>query len=161
MAHFYRKKGEDELALALACGASVDHAAHKSGLTPRTVYRRLSQPAFRQRVQALRADMVQRAAGTMTAASLEAIRTLVELLPPQVPDAVRLGAARTILEVGMKLRQVADFEARLAAVEAQVTPGTPNHPDLRWSTGADAPHSSSTPPAAGSTPVQPSETEEP
>ena len=32
---------------------------------------------------------------------------------------VRLGAARAILEIGLKLREIVDLEARVAAVEAR------------------------------------------
>ena len=36
-----RKKNEDALLLALACGATVEAAAKQSGVTDRTIYRRL------------------------------------------------------------------------------------------------------------------------
>src|SRR5215471_14033715 len=80
MADQPRKKAEDALLLALACGASVDQAARQCGLSSRTVYRRLAEPDFRRRLQALRGDMVSRTAGTLTAAAGEAVRTLLELL---------------------------------------------------------------------------------
>jgi hypothetical protein len=47
-------------------------AARKAGISVRTAYRRLGNPEFRRRLQALRAEMVQRAAGTLIAAALEA-----------------------------------------------------------------------------------------
>ena len=112
-----RKKAEDALLLTLACGASVDQAARQCGLSTRTVYRRLADSAFRQQLQALRADLVQRTAGALTAAATEAVRTLLELQKPSAPPAVRLGAARSVLELGLKLREAADLEERLAALE--------------------------------------------
>ena len=112
-----RKKAEDALLLALACGASVDQAARQCGLSVRTVYRRLAEADFRRRLQALRADLVQRTAGALTAAATEAVRTLLELQKPSAPPAVRLGAARSVLELGLKLREAADLEERLAALE--------------------------------------------
>jgi hypothetical protein len=115
-----RKKNEDALLLALACGATVEAAARQCELTERTVYRRLKETAFRGRLQALRADMVQRAAGMLTAAAAEAVRTLLSLQKQAVPATVRLGSARAILEIGMKLREVVDLEARLSALEALV-----------------------------------------
>ena len=36
------------------------------------------------------------------------------------PPAVRLGAARSILEIGIKLREAADLEERLSALEQQL-----------------------------------------
>jgi transposase-like protein len=114
-----RKKNEDALLLALACGATVEAAARQCGLTDRTIYRRLSEPAFKDRLQALRTDMVARAAGMLTAAAGEAVRTLLQL-QKEAPATVRLGAARAVLELGMKLREVADLEARMAALEARL-----------------------------------------
>jgi hypothetical protein len=111
------RKSEDKLLLTLACGATVESAARECGLSPRTVYRRLAQPAFQRRLQALRADMVQRTAGTLTAAASEAVRTLLELLKPAVAANTRLGAARAVLESGVKLREITELEQRIAALE--------------------------------------------
>ena len=111
------KKNEDQLLLALACGATVDAAAKQCGLTDRTIYRRLAEPAFRGRLQALRADMVRRAAGLLTAAAGEAVRTLLSLQKDSAPPAVRLGAARAILELGIKVRELSDLETRIAELE--------------------------------------------
>ena len=120
MADGQRKKAEDALLLALACGATVEAAGRECGLSERTIYRRLREPDFRQRLQDLRADMVQRTAGTLTAAATEAVRTLLDLQKPAAPPPVRLGAAKAILEIGMKVREVAELEQRLQALEEQV-----------------------------------------
>jgi HEAT repeat protein len=114
-----RKKADDALLLALACGASVESAARQCKLCVRTVYRRLEDPDFRRRLHELRADMFQRTAATLTAAGSEAVRTLLELLKSPNPPATRLGAARSVLEMGMKAREFAELEERLAALEGQ------------------------------------------
>ncbi|MHB8736955.1 MAG: hypothetical protein ACYC6M_16750 [Terriglobales bacterium] len=115
-----RKKAEDALLLALACGATVENAARQCGLCERTVYRRLEEADFRQRLQQLRTDMMQRTAGALTAAATEAVRTLLELQKAAAPPAVRLGAARSVLEIGIKLREAANLEERLSALEQQL-----------------------------------------
>jgi hypothetical protein len=71
-------------------------------------------------LQALRADMIQRTAGALTAAANESVRTLLELQKPSAPPAVRLGAARSVLEIGIKLREAADLEERLSTLEQQL-----------------------------------------
>ena len=119
MAHRGRKNADEALLLALACGATVEAAAHQAGVGPATVYRRLKDADFRQRLQRVRADMVQRTAGVLTAAGLESVKTLLELQQANQPPAVRLGAARAVLDSGIKLREVADLEDRLAALEQQ------------------------------------------
>jgi hypothetical protein len=122
MAHRGRHRAAEALVTALACGATVEAAARQSGLSPRTAHRRLADPAFRH-LQRARADLVQRAAAVLTTASLEAVKTLLSLQQSAVPPAVRLGAARALLELGLKLREFADVEERLAALEDQVPAG--------------------------------------
>jgi len=111
-----RKKNEESLLLALACGATVESAARQCGLSDRTVYRRLEDAAFKKRLERVRADMVGRSAGMLTAAGGESVRTLMALQKDSTP-AVRLGAARTILEMGLKIRQMVDLEQRLEELE--------------------------------------------
>jgi hypothetical protein len=94
--------------------------ARQCGLSDRTVYRRLQDSKFARRLDKVRADMVERSSGMLTAAAGEAVRTLLALQKEATPAAVRLGAARAILEVGMKLRQVVEIEQRLAELETLV-----------------------------------------
>ena len=119
MAHHGRKNADEALLLALACGATVEHAAAKAGISRRTATRRLDDPEFR-RLQEHKADLVHRSAAALTAGNLEAIKTLLSLLAAGSPPAVRLGAARAILDLSMRLREAADTEERLAALEAQL-----------------------------------------
>ena len=42
---------------------------------------------------------------------------------PSVPAAVRRGAARDVLELGMKYRESDDFEQRLSALEGELPRG--------------------------------------
>jgi len=120
MARQKRRRADDRLLLALACGATVEQAARQCGLSESTAYRRLAEPDFRQRLQQIRGDMVQRTAGTLTAAATEAVRTLLDLQKPAAPPPVRLGAAKAVLEIGMKVREAAELEERLAALEERL-----------------------------------------
>jgi hypothetical protein len=106
--------------MAFVCGATVESAARQAGVSESTARRRLRDPAFQQQLQILRSDVVQRTAGALTAAATEAVRTLLELQKPSAPPAVRLGAARSILDIGIKLRESADLEERLSALEQQL-----------------------------------------
>jgi hypothetical protein len=56
----------------------------------------------------------------LTAAGVGALRTLSQLQESAVSESVRLGAARSIVELGCKVREAADLTDRLAAVEAQL-----------------------------------------
>src|SRR5262245_45187324 len=119
MAERPRKKNEDALLLALACGATVEAAARQCDLTERTIYRRLKEPEFRAKLQDLRTDMVRRAAGMLTAAASQSVGTLLALQKASVPAPVRLGPAKAVLELGIKVRELVDLETRIAALEAQ------------------------------------------
>jgi hypothetical protein len=115
-----RRNADEQLLMALACGVTVENAARQASISPATVYRRLSDPAFRKRLTTLRADMVSRTAGTLTAAATEAVRTLLELLKNAASPAVRLGAARSVLELGMKVREVTDLQEQMTELEQQL-----------------------------------------
>jgi AcrR family transcriptional regulator len=113
------RKEEQVLINALVCGATVEAAAQKAGVSKATVYRRLKDQEFQRLLQQTLADMVKRTAGSLTALGQESVRTLAELLKPPTPATVRLGAARAVLESGLKLREVADLEPRVAELERQ------------------------------------------
>jgi hypothetical protein len=89
-------------------------------LGARTVHRRLKEPDFAQRLQQMRADIVQRTVGMLIAGSVEAGKTLIVLQEASQPGSVRLGAARTVLEFAIRLREIAELEQRIAALESQL-----------------------------------------
>jgi hypothetical protein len=105
---------------ALAGGATVAEAAKRANVSERTVYRRLEEPAFRQHVTVARHEMVSQAVGLLALASRAAVGTLAALLQPSIAPSVRLGAARAIIELGSKLRESEELEARIAALEESV-----------------------------------------
>ncbi|MCI0702330.1 MAG: hypothetical protein L0241_14705 [Planctomycetia bacterium] len=55
----------------------------------------------------------------LTAAANQSVSTLLALQKESVPAPVRLGAARAVLELGIKVRELVDLETRIAALEAQ------------------------------------------
>ena len=125
MAQRGKKNSDQKVLLALACGATVESAARQAGVSESTVYRRLEDAEFRRQLQTLRDDMVQRASGMLTAASMESVKTLIVMQGSSTPPAVRLGAARSALEIGIKLREVADLGERVKALEEQLGMAVP------------------------------------
>ncbi len=119
------RKADDALVLALACGLSAEQAAKQAGVSPATVYRRLRDPAFQTRAEELRHEMLTRAAAMLTAAGVESVRTLADLLKPAYAPAVRLNAARSILDLGVKLRSLVELEGRLIDLEDRVKQSPP------------------------------------
>jgi DNA-binding NarL/FixJ family response regulator len=118
-----RKRGTHLLLNALACGATVAQAAAKARVSQRTVYRRLADHAFRQQLRSLQTEMTQRAAALLLAGTMQATKTLIELLAPSTPPSVRRAAARDVLELGLCLRQMVELENRVR--ELEVMAGVP------------------------------------
>jgi len=116
MAENGRRKGDDALLLALASGQTIRDAARTAGIGERTATRRLADPAFRQHVEKLRGEMVCRALGRMADGMADAADKLRQLLAAR-SEAVQLGACRSLLELGVKLRETVQLEERLAALE--------------------------------------------
>ena len=106
--------------LSLACGATVESAAAKAGVTPRTVHRRLNDPAFQKRLREVKDEMLKRTASMLTALNGEAIKTLASLQERGTPPNVRLGAARAVIELSARLRESAELHERMTALEQQV-----------------------------------------
>ena len=112
-----RRRADDALVMALACGATVEAASAKAGISSATAFRRLKNPEFKARVEAARTEMLQRATAMLTAAAMEAVKTLLDLQGTKQPPATRLGAAKSVLEIGSRLRTENDLVARLEAAE--------------------------------------------
>src|SRR5262249_20615884 len=94
-------------------------AGEGAGVCKKTVWTRMQDPAFKERVSSLRAEMVSRAVGRLSEAMGEAADTLRALLTD--PDAkVRLGAARSVCELAGKLRERKDLDRRIAELEGRL-----------------------------------------
>ena len=120
MATFGSKTADDTLLLALACGATIENAARKANVGMRTAYRRVADPEFQKQLKQVRTEMVQRATAMLSAAAMEGVKTMIELLGPTTPPAVRLGSARSIVELGVKLRESNELAERITALEEQL-----------------------------------------
>src|SRR5262245_66356005 len=112
-----RKNADEALALLLAGGRTHHDAAAAARVSERTVRRRLADPRFRERVAALRAAMVERAAAILAEGMAEGAAVLRQLALEGRSEAVRLGAARALLELGVRLRESVELEQRVAALE--------------------------------------------
>jgi hypothetical protein len=115
-----KQRLDHQLLLALACGASVEVAARTLDISESTVRRRLREKGFGARLTQMRSDMAVRVADTLTAASTEGARTMVELMKPAYPPAVRLGASRAVVELSMRARESADLQNRMAELERRL-----------------------------------------
>ena len=118
-----RRDIDEQLLLSLACGSTMEAAAAKLKISLSTVQRRLRDPKFVKRLRDVRHEMVGRATSMLTAAAMEAVKTLLNLQGTSMPPAVRLGAARAVLELGAKFRESLDLTERVIALEQQLGVG--------------------------------------
>jgi hypothetical protein len=123
-----KQQSDHAILMALACGATIENAAIKAGVGPGTVNRRLKNPEFAKKLQDVKAGMVNRTAAILTAAASESVKTLLELQSPNAPPGIRLGAARAIIELGARLRDAAEIQGRIAALEQQLSGEAPPPP---------------------------------
>jgi hypothetical protein len=120
MAKEGKRSADPKILLALACGATAEAAARQAGVSESTVRRRLKDPRFVQKLHKMRADMHLRVADQLTAASTEGVRTMVLLMKETNSGSVRLGAARSVVELSTKVRETADLAVRLAELEQRL-----------------------------------------
>ena len=116
MAHRGRQSADESLAVALAAGQTLRDAAASAGIAERTAARRWADADFRRKVSDLRGGMVSRCLGKMADGMADAAGTLRTLLTSE-SDSVRLGAARSLLELGVKLRESVALEERITEIE--------------------------------------------
>jgi len=119
-----RRNGDAALIAALASGATVQDAAATAGVGVATAHRRLAEPAFRAQVDEARRAAIDLAVARLSDSASFTATTLRELAGSAESETVRLGACRTILELGLKWREHSELEDRIAALERDAGPGT-------------------------------------
>lgn len=107
-----------ELAAALASGKSNREAAEASGLTLRTVNRRMARPWFRTVVNDARTAYLDRALAALMSAAPSMVDVLTEVAnDKRAPASVRVRAASSVLAHAQRLREHVDLAERLTALE--------------------------------------------
>ncbi len=111
-----RKRAEELLLAGLAAGATVEQAAETAGLSARTAYRRLTEPRFRRRLATARDELAGEALSELAGCASDAVATLRRLLRAE-NEHVQLGAARTLLDQLLRLRDALELAERVANLE--------------------------------------------
>jgi AcrR family transcriptional regulator len=104
------------IAAALAAGEKVADVAVRLGVSESTIYRRLRDAEFAEEVNRLRAEMVSRGLGILSETNADAALTLRDLLKSG-SEKIKLTAAKAILELTLKVKDVTEFAERLEAIE--------------------------------------------
>jgi hypothetical protein len=114
-----RNGRREAVALALARGRTVRDAAADCGVGERTVHTWLRDPDFRARVDAIRSELFTMAVGRLAELSGQAADALGGLLASP-SEAVRLQAARAVLDHGPRLREHVDLARQVEELRRQM-----------------------------------------
>jgi hypothetical protein len=123
MASRGRKNCDSALILALASGAAIPDAARHAQCSESTAYRGMQDASFRQKVAAMRQELVSRAVGKLSALGSISTDVLHGLLS-SANEKIRLGAVRTTLEHmfrGTELESVIKEVEELKATVGRLT----------------------------------------
>lgn len=116
-----RLSGSDAVLIsAMVSGRSLTNAATEAGMSERTARRRLADDDVRAALDEARREIIDSVVCALSASAIRAAKTLDALLDESQRPSVRLGAARSILEFGARMRAEQDLTARLDAVEAHL-----------------------------------------
>src|SRR5215468_2793511 len=109
----------EAVALLLAAGRTVKDAAREARTAERTIHYWRADDAFRRRVRELQAELFGRTVARLVSLGGQAADTLARLLDSG-NEAVALGAARTVLEAGARLRETVELARRVEELEYEL-----------------------------------------
>lgn len=107
---------QEQVALLLASGHALKHAAEKSGAGRTTVYAWTRQPDFAAHVAELRSQMLDEALGVLSRIAGKAALTIAKKLDSD-DDAIALRASVAALDQLVKVRSFSELESRIAEIE--------------------------------------------
>jgi predicted site-specific integrase-resolvase len=111
---------QEALIGALLNEDTIDAAAKTVGIGIMTAYRWLKDPGFRAVYREARREVVEHAITHVQQATGEAVQTLRDVMGDvMAPASARVSASRTVLDLAIKVVEVQDLEARIAALESQ------------------------------------------
>jgi hypothetical protein len=120
-----RDQGEEALITALLQGKTIPEAAEAAGVSPRTVNRRLADPGFVRQLQAARQRVLTRAVNVLLEGTVGAAVTLRFLATNAEQEAIRLAAARSVLDYALRGVETVDLAEQVRALQA--------HQESPWS----------------------------
>jgi hypothetical protein len=122
VAHRGRESADDRIAYELAAGRTAREAAAATGVSERTIHRRMADPAFRARTNELRSGMISTAAGRLADGMTGAADALLDLMQ-NTDTNMKFRAAVKVVELGLKVGELAELQRRVDDLERRLTGG--------------------------------------
>lgn len=113
--HVPNFEGDDVLFTLLVSGCHVENAAKAAGISERTAFRRLADPAFRARLEHARESLRESILAKLSDAAHDAISVMTNLMHESEDDRVRLQSARALLNC------LASFHASIPKTKVTAT----------------------------------------
>jgi hypothetical protein len=111
---------QEKAVAALLSNPTIKQAAEACGIGERTLHSWLDTLEFQRAYSKARREAVQQATARLQQYSSLAVTTLLEIMATKTnPAAVRLTAAKAVLEMAFRSVELEDLELRLAALEAK------------------------------------------
>jgi len=111
---------QDQLALAIAQGKSVNWWARQNEVPKSTAYRWANEPSCRRQVEDWRRRSIDQILGWMAGHSLRAVKTLTKLGETAESESVQLRAVRAVLSDQIAIARHANLEFRIAELEEEL-----------------------------------------
>jgi uncharacterized membrane protein len=113
-----KDRNDEKLIAALLSTTTVRAAAAACGMGETKVYTRLRDPAFKEKYDAARRELLNRNAAALQGQVSAAIDAMSEIVnDPEATQQVRLNAAEAIIRNSLKLTEQTDILTRLDALE--------------------------------------------
>lgn len=111
---------QDQAISALLTSPTVKAAAECCGVSVATLQRWQQLPEFSTAYRLARRRVIDQATGQLTRASVDAVAVLSEVMHGEAqPGAVRVSAAKAVLDYAYKSYELEELVARVAALEEQ------------------------------------------
>ncbi|MDB5312773.1 MAG: hypothetical protein JWO38_6975 [Gemmataceae bacterium] len=111
-----KEYADEVLIRRLAYGDTIPDAARIAKVSERTVFRRLNNPTFRNRLSATQAAALSPAYGMLTTGLTDACFQLTQLVRHPNPH-VGFKAAKAVVDLTLKMREQVEVEDRVTALE--------------------------------------------
>jgi hypothetical protein len=135
-----RNNTPDIILIALLQNYTIRGAAAATGMNERTVENYLAKPDFMQRYNEARADVMRGVCGALQDQMNDAVKVMADLMNDTSQlGAVRLNAAKGILEQGYKYSEATNTVNRLTAIEQVLSGEVPNVTPMIEATGEELP----------------------
>ncbi|MDB5309096.1 MAG: hypothetical protein JWO38_3298, partial [Gemmataceae bacterium] len=111
-----KEYADEVLIRSLARGDTIPDAARVAQVSERTVFRRLANPTFRDRLSATQAAALSPPYGMLTTGLTDACFQLTQLVRHPNPH-VGFKAAKAVVDLTLKMRDQVEVEDRVTALE--------------------------------------------